>query len=866
MRPLLLAAVVFVVALPAGAQEISAPRLTVLDNGLRVITVEDRKSPVVTVVWSAHVGDSAEPPEFGGNSHYLEHLLLFRGTKKYPKDTISERVSGAGGYFNGHTWYDWTTFEIMLPSDRLDDILDMHEQMMFEAAFAGADFETEKKAVFEELRGSQDRPNGYLYRRAPYKMYDGETFYSRDTIGTIETVQAATVEKVRRYYRDYYVPNNITLVLVGDFSTEAALEKVRARFSKRKAGKVAAPPYRALPLRPGVTVVSEERNAGKSYFLAAFEGPPASSPDFAPFQVLMTWLTEGKTAPLTEELLERRKLLDRIWGEANPRRFPGGWQAFGGDGDPARMTEGVAALFGALAKVRAEGIPPETLTLVKNRMISQDKVENESLYNRAMGLARADAHGDYRLASEAGERWARVTAEDVWTVAAKYLDPGHCFVMALFPVGTTPKTFTQDVQAAATSASGTAGGSLAEVRLSSGATLLFDARPGAAVESFSAAVMAGDRHDGARPGTAEAVLGMVKRLTARRGRTALQEYLDQQGITLTGEARKDGTILTLTAPAGKTAVVGALLRELLSEPAFVEEEWAVVKRMLVANVTAGLDQPPAVAFNALQVLVYPGTPYGTPFAARQKSFEGMSTADLTAFHRRYYRPERIAVAYSGAASRASVEAALQGPIGASGAISPLAEPVFAAAPPPAVARAAVPMAGKKQVNLYWAWPGVDLGSDDWVLWMLASRAFGGDLAARLWPLRQKEGLAYSVSTFDFPNRDRPLTGIFMAMEKEKYPQASAALDREIARLLEGLTAAELERVKTSYLANLERQDAATEQRSRRHAAWRLAGFGPDYRARLRRVVGAASLEDVNRVVRTTLTKDRMFKAEAGAVE
>lgn len=850
----------------ARAQEISAPRLTVLENGMRVITVEDRKSPVVSVVWSAHVGDSAEPPEFGGNSHYLEHLLLFRGTKKYPRDTISERVSGAGGYFNGHTWYDWTTFEIMLPSDRLDDVLEMHEQMMFEAAFAGADFETEKKAVFEELRGSQDRPSGYLYRSAPYKMYDGNTFYSRDTIGTVETVQAATVEKVRRYYRDHYVPNNITLVLVGDFSTEDALEKVRARFSKRKPGKVSAPPYRALPLRPGVTVVSEERNAGKSYFLAAFEGPAAASADFAAFQVLMNWLTEGKTAVLTDELVERRKLLDRVWGEANPRRFPGGWQAFGGEGDASKTSAGVAAFLAALARVRAEGIPPEALALVKNRMISQDKVNNEGLYNRAMELAKADAHGDYRLASEAGERWARVTAEDVWTVAAKYLDPAHCFVMALFPVGTAPPRFKEDIQAAARAASGMPGGSLTEVRLPSGATLLFDARPGAPVESFSAAVSAGARHDGTRPGTAEAVVAMVKRLTSKRSRNALQEYLDREGITLSGDARKDGTVVTLTAPAGKTAVVGALLRELLSEPSFAEEEWAVVRRNLVANVQAGLDQPQSVAINALGALVYPGTPYGTTFAAYQKSFEAMGVTDLSEFHRRNYRAERIAVAYSGPASRATVEAALQGSMGAVAPIPPLPEPVFAAAVPAEVARASAPMPGKKQRNLYWAWAGVEVGSDDWILWTLASRAWGGDLAARLWPLRQKEGLAYSVGTFDFAYRDRPLTGVYMSMENEKYPLASAALEREMVRLAEGLTAAELERVKASYLANLERQDAATEQRCRRHASWRLAGFGADYRARLHRVVGSATLEDVNRVVRATVSKDRFYKAEAGAVD
>lgn len=848
------------------AQEISKPRLAVLENGLRVVTVEDHKSPIVTAVWSAHVGDSAEPPDFGGNSHYLEHLLLFRGTEKYPGNAIGDRISGAGGYFNGHTWYDWTTFEITLPSDRLDDILDMHEQMMFHAAFAGADFETEKKAVFEELRSGQDKPYTYLWREASYHMYDGESYYSRDTIGTIEKVQAATVDRVRRYYRDYYVPNNMTLVLAGDLDTEEAMAKVRARFAKVKAGSVAAAPYKPLALKPGVTVVAQERAIGKSYFLAAFQGPQATSSDFAPYQVLISYLTDGKTAPLREELVERRKLFEEIEGEALPRRFPGGWQPITGEGGPGKTVEGLAALLDALAKLRGEGVPAERLELTKSRLISRHRVASEDLYDLARGLAQADAHGDYRIDAEFAERIARVTAEDVWVAAKKYLDPGHCFVMAIFPEGGVPEDFVERVRAAGARAAAMGSGGLIDVRLADGATLLYDARPGAPVESFSAAIGAGERHDGGRPGTAKAVAAMLRRLTARRSKAQLQEFLDKEGISLSGEVRKDGTIMTVTAPSGKTAALGSLLREITAEPSFAPQEWPLVRNELLAEITSALDRPQSVAFDALLGLVYPGTPYGAGLVSQKKSLESLGAGELAEFHRRFYRPERIAVAYSGPASRESVERALSGRFGAPGEAAAPPEARFAAASPEKTARAAVPMAGKKQVNLYWAWPGPPVDSDEWILWRLAQRAIGGDLAGRLWQLRQKEGLAYSVWFQDFQYRDRPLTGIYMATAKDKFAAACAALDREIARALEGLTAEELERVKISELAELERQDAVAETRSKRHARWRLAGMPLDYRARMRRIVSAARLEDVNRAVKATLSKERFFKAEAGALE
>ena len=122
---------VSLISLSVLAQNISEPRLHLLENGLRIITVEDHSAPLVSAVWSAHVGDSAEPPDFAGNSHYLEHLLLFRGTEKYPKNQIGEWAAGRGGYFNGYTWYDYTAFVLMTAIDDLDGILDRHEQMMF---------------------------------------------------------------------------------------------------------------------------------------------------------------------------------------------------------------------------------------------------------------------------------------------------------------------------------------------------------------------------------------------------------------------------------------------------------------------------------------------------------------------------------------------------------------------------------------------------------------------------------------------------------------------------------------------------------------------------------------------------------------
>ena len=417
------------------AQDVQAPRLHVLDNGLRVLTVEDPSSPLVTVTWSAHVGDSAEPPDFVGNSHYLEHLLLFRGTEKHPKNAIGEWVAGRGGYFNGHTWYDYTTFEIMgTPSD-LDAMLERHRDMMFHAAFSGEDFELEKKAVFEELRAALDRPYGYLWMTAPYLMYPEDTYYSRSTIGTIESVQAATVERVRRYYEDYYVPNNMTLAVVGDIDTDDVMSRIRETFGDVPRGSVPSPLYEPVPMKPGITVVTEERDQGKAYFLLAVQGPDAASPDWFPFVVLCASLADGKTALFRDELVTKRKLIDDLSMQPLPRRYASGWQAITGETSPEKLAAAVAGLWELAVDAGGDRISDDDVALARRRLTAAHGVQRDDHYQVASGLVEADAHGDYRLFGDFSARVARVTTADVRAVARKYLTPDRFFLLATFPAG-----------------------------------------------------------------------------------------------------------------------------------------------------------------------------------------------------------------------------------------------------------------------------------------------------------------------------------------------------------------------------------------------------------------------------------------------
>lgn len=857
----LTAAFLLLLAFDASAQRVGDPRLHVLDNGLRVITAEDHSVPVISAVWTAHVGDSAEPLDFAGNSHFLEHLLLFRGTEKYPKNEIGEWAASRGGYFNGYTWYDYTAFVLMTSSADLDAVLDRHEQMMFYGAFSGQDFETEKKAVFEELRSGQDTPYGYLWRAGSYHMYPQETFYSRSTIGTIETVQAATVERVREYYRDYYVPSNMTLAVAGDFDTDDVLRRIEERFGKYPPGNVPNAKYDPLSMKPGVTIVTEERDLGKAYFLMAVEGPTSTSPEFFPYLLLSAHLSLGKTSELFDTLVTERELLDDVDMAAWPRRYPKGWQGMSGETEPGEVEDAVLGMWEVFETVKRDGVADDALELAKKRLLKQHWQALDDIGTVAEELAIADANGDYRLFAEFEERLAAVSAADVQAVARKYLTPDHFFLMGVFPPGEIPAGFEANVRRRAAEL-GRGQAAVTRIALDSGVTLLYEPKPGATMESYAVAVRAGTRH-GESAGLAEAVATMMVRETANYPKRELQALLDRNGLALDVTVEDDAAIITIEAPAGNAATAMNVLSEIVTNPAFSDREWANVRAELMADREGALDQPRFVATELLTSNIYAGTPYGRSVSDELDALPALTSGDLRAFWKRYYTRAATAVAYTGP-EKAEIVAAGLAPLANLGdrqVVSAAIDPEV----PTGRSHVFQAMPGKTQTNLYIAWHAPAIDSDDWLLWQLAERAIGGDLAGRLWKLRQEEGLAYSVWLFGNDNAEQPITSIYMATAGDKREAALAALQREIDRAQAGLSQAELDRVKVSYLASMNRYDRTAARRAERNAGWWVDGFGPDRREQITRVVEAATLAEVNRVLRDVLDPDNYVFVEAGAV-
>lgn len=234
-----------VVALIAGAPDTAAAparvpvRLpgyveTVLDNGLRVALVERHEVPMVCYTAVVGAGSALETEDFSGASHFLEHLL-FNGTTTMSQDELYDAVDRVGGYNNAHTSDHFTAFTMLVPSASAKAGLEIQAAMLLDSTLPVDKFEKERKIVLEELAKDRARPDEESERRMREALSPG-TAWGRPVIGTEASLGGITLDRIRTYYERQYVPNNMVLVVIGDFDSEKMLAMVKAAWAKRPRG------------------------------------------------------------------------------------------------------------------------------------------------------------------------------------------------------------------------------------------------------------------------------------------------------------------------------------------------------------------------------------------------------------------------------------------------------------------------------------------------------------------------------------------------------------------------------------------------------------------------------------------------------
>ena len=405
-----------------------------LKNGLRVIISEDHTAPTVSVAVTYNVGSADEKARRTGFAHLFEHMM-FKGSENVGPGEHFALVFNNGGSMNGTTSEDRTLYFETMPANQLEVALFLESDRMRSLDINKANLDNQRNAVQEERRlGVDNQPYGQTYERIGAQAYDNLA-YKHSVIGSMEDLNAASVDDVATFFKTYYAPNNAVLSIVGDVDmkkTTALIEKYFGAISQQPQPKrpdLTEPPHQA------------ERRSTLDDPLArlarvdiAWVTPAAGTADFDALDVVSWVLSSGRSSRLNQAVVREKQLAVNA-NSANPdRRGPGLFQVSATVAPGKSPADAEAALLEEIEKVKSGPIADWEIEKAHNNAVRQQAGAVTSTLSRAIQLGEyALFYDDPGLINTRAARYQKVTAADVQRVAKKYLTPENRSVITTLP-------------------------------------------------------------------------------------------------------------------------------------------------------------------------------------------------------------------------------------------------------------------------------------------------------------------------------------------------------------------------------------------------------------------------------------------------
>lgn len=404
-----------------------------LDNGLKVLLLENHKSPAVTFQVWYRVGSRNEQDGKSGLSHFLEHMM-FKGTPDVGPEEHMRIIAKNGGRSNAFTMQDATVYFATMSREKIGVAIELEADRMANALLDGNYFDAEKKVVLEERRlRTEDNPASSLDEITTAVAYTVHP-YRRPVIGWMGDIKNMTREDLKRHYRVYYAPNNAFLVVVGDFVSKEILTKIKTAFGKIPRGSdIPKVKIKEVPQR-GERRVNLKKEAELPLLLIYYHVPNLSSPDSFALDLLTVILASGRSSRLHQDLVYRRRLARKVDADysrlsVDPPIFSISAQAM-----PRKdSTEMERAIDHLLEQIRSKPVTDRELQKAKNQVESSFIFSQDSIFGQAMRIGRYEIAARWRLKDRYLAGIRKLTAAELLRVAKKYLDPDRRTVGVLIP-------------------------------------------------------------------------------------------------------------------------------------------------------------------------------------------------------------------------------------------------------------------------------------------------------------------------------------------------------------------------------------------------------------------------------------------------
>jgi len=746
-----------------GPRESGMPRVEfekyTLANGLQVILHVDRKLPIVHVNQWFHVGSKNEKAGRTGFAHLFEHMM-FQGSKNAAEEYFTY-VEKAGanlreGGVNGTTDTDRTNYFATVPSANLEMLLWLESDRLatLTEALTQEKLDNQRDVVKNERRqGLENQPYGRAFKLITENLHPAGHPYSWTVIGSHEDLSAASLEDVKEFFRTYYTPNNLSLVIAGDFDPAEVKRLVEKYFGGIAPGPALDRPSRWIPKLEGEKIVKALDRVPQARTYMTWPVPEYFSPEEAPLDLASAILTDGLSARLNKVLVYDRQLCTNVFSFNNTMEISGFFTVVATARPGVELEQIESIVTAEISRLAKEGPTPAELR----------RAQTKREYNFITGLERIGGFGgkadllnqyntylgDPNKFEADVNRYRRVTVNDVRQAVATWLDTRNRLLVRFYPESSgRPAEIALDrsQQPALGMDKPFRTPEVKTAKIANGMELFVVERPELPKLAVTLVTRAGNVADPAgKEGVASMVISTIDMGTKTKKALEIEDALGDLGTSLFGFATREASQLGFEVLSRNLDPALAILADVVCNPVFPESELDREKKRTLDNLSQQENNPNALAARIRGMLVFGHDhPYGR--AMLPATVQQITRADLVAFHETYWKPGSSAIIFVGDITLAKATELVQRYFGSwSGG----AAPVITIPPPKPMAPGKIYLVDRQdaaQTVVTQILPAPSRKTPDYYALRLADAVWGGGgFGTRLnLNLRENKGYSYGV--------------------------------------------------------------------------------------------------------------------------
>lgn len=607
--------------------QIDAGQVVTLENGLNIFIRPMRAAPVVAVNIWVKVGSVNEEPGQEGYAHLIERML-FRGSGHFPGASLEKEIKMTGSRHSSFTANDYTSISMTGASTYLERIIELMTDAVFNSALEESSLALEAKAVIEEIKTQGQNPNNRVVQLLMEEAFRVHP-YRHPIIGYPQNLEQVTREKLVEFYKRFYLPANMWLIITGDVDKARALELVN-----KFAGSIpkAIPPLQKIlpePAQKGMRVKIESGDVSQTFIRMGWRVPGIESVDKFPLYLIARMIGGGTSSWLWKELVEEKQLAQSAGAGYYSSQFPMLFQV-GGVTTPGKTKQFVDAARGVIARLLDGEISQEEIERARQQIIADDYFGRETAENQAAN------YGHFAILSEIGDSESfvdnirAVNLEDIRRVASEYLNDNNLTIARLEPRPTADDALPE------------------MLTLDNGVRIILKENHSSPVVAVVAKIAAGGmREDKREGGLANLTAEMLIRGSKSMNGSELAAAFASLGSKYSSQSSKSFVTFQLQSLTENFHKSMELFLEVLDKPEFPSSELEKVKEQVEEVIK--VEEDDVYKFTSQQALmaIFPETPIGYSHQGRLDDLKRIKRQDLVDFHSRHYVGGNIVIAIAG---------------------------------------------------------------------------------------------------------------------------------------------------------------------------------------------------------------------------